>query len=93
MPREDLNAPDLYLPLMSFISYVLLFGLVKGMAAPEIGASGFTPEILIQAIWRCFIFGVGESLIIKCGLSIMSVSLPFLDLFAYTGMTIYIGAT
>jgi len=27
-PREDINAPDLYIPLMSFITYILLVGFV-----------------------------------------------------------------
>lgn len=30
-PREDLNAPDLYIPLMSLITYVLLIGLQLGL--------------------------------------------------------------
>ncbi len=79
-PRDDINAPDLYIPLMAFITYVLLFGLRKGLDA------GFTPELLIQAIWRCLILQTCECLVIKFGLSLMGVvSLPLLDIFAYTG--------
>ena len=38
-PKEDVNAPDLYLPLMAFATYVLLFGYT-------LGARGtFTPEV------------------------------------------------
>lgn len=29
-PSGDINAPDLYLPLMSFITFVLITGLLKG---------------------------------------------------------------
>lgn len=29
-PRFDLNAPDLYIPAMSFITYVLVAGLALG---------------------------------------------------------------
>lgn len=29
-PRDDMNAPDLYIPLMSFITFVLVTGLLKG---------------------------------------------------------------
>lgn len=29
-PREDINAPDLYIPAMAFVSYILLVGFVHG---------------------------------------------------------------
>lgn len=29
-PVHDINAPDLYLPLMSFVTFVLFTGLLKG---------------------------------------------------------------
>jgi hypothetical protein len=70
---------------MSFITYVLLVGLRKGM-----GGSGFTPEVLIQSIWRCLILQLCETVVIKFGLSLMQVPLPFLDVFAYTGYK-YVG--
>jgi len=39
-PKADVNAPDLYLPLMAYITYILLVGFLAG-------ASGnFTPELL-----------------------------------------------
>ena len=69
---------------MSFITYALLIGLRKGMG------SGFTPEVLIQSVWRCLILQMCETLVIKFGLSLMQVPLPFLDVFAYTGYK-YIG--
>lgn len=37
-PREDVNAPDLYIPCMALVTYVLLYGLqlgVKGQFHPE----------------------------------------------------------
>lgn len=72
-------APDLYIPLMSFITYALLVGLRKGLG------SGFTPEILIQSVWRCLILQMCETVVIKFGLSMMQVPLPVLDVFAYAG--------
>ncbi|KAK9497862.1 hypothetical protein O3M35_003773 [Rhynocoris fuscipes] len=39
-PREDINSPDLYIPLMAYLTYVLLAGLVIGMK------SEFRPEVL-----------------------------------------------
>ena len=47
--------------------------------------SGFTPEVLIQSIWRCFMLQLLETVVIKFGLSLMQVPLPFLDVVAYTG--------
>ena len=47
IPKKDVNAPDLYIPLMSFITYVLLVGYCKG------ASNKFTPEVLIQAVTRC----------------------------------------
>lgn len=29
-PRSDINAPDLYIPMMGFVTYVLVTGLVLG---------------------------------------------------------------
>jgi hypothetical protein len=84
LPKQDVNSPDLYIPLMSFITYVLLVGLRKGMG------SGFTPEVLIQSVWRCLILQLCETVVMKFGLSLMQVPLPFLDIFAYTGYK-YVG--
>jgi hypothetical protein len=64
---------------MSFITYVLLCGLTIGL-----GGTNFTPDDLIQTVWRCIILQVGETVVIKFGLSLMQVSLPFLDIFSYT---------
>lgn len=33
LPRQDVNAPDLYIPLMSFITYVLLVGFKKVLSS------------------------------------------------------------
>jgi hypothetical protein len=85
LPREDVNAPDLYIPLMSFISYVLLIGVHQGVY----NDANFSPEILVTAVYRCLLLQLTESAIIMIGLSIMSVSLPFLDIYSYTGYKYY----
>jgi protein transport protein YIF1 len=83
-PRHDVNAPDLYLPVMAFVTYVLLVGYVKGTN------NNFTPEVLIQAVWSCLLIQMVEVGAIKVGLSMLQTTLPFLDLFSYTGYK-YIG--
>lgn len=79
-----MNAPDLYIPLMSLITYALLVGLRKGME------SGFTPEVLIQTVSRCLMLQIFEVIVIKSGLRLMQVPLSFLDVFSYTGYK-YVG--
>lgn len=71
---------------MSFMTYILLFGFVKGF-----GQATFTPDVVIQAIWRCLLLQLVESGLIKFGLNLMSVSsIPFIEIFAYTGYK-YVG--
>ena len=85
VPSLDENGPDLYIPLMSFVTYVLLYGLCRASAI-----TNFTPEIIIQAIYRGLILQLIESCVIKFGVNMMSVTLPFLDVFSYTGYK-YVG--
>lgn len=65
---------------MSFVTYVLLYGLSKGL-----GSATFSPDIIIQAIWRCLLLLLVESCLIKFGTNLLSVPLPFLDILAYSG--------
>lgn len=45
----DANAPDLYVPLMSFITFVLVTGYAKGSAAAlNAGAGKFSPEVRVR---------------------------------------------
>jgi len=45
-PREDVNAPDLYIPTMAFITYILVFAYALGVD------NRFTPEVLsLTASW------------------------------------------
>lgn len=67
------------------MTYVLLYALGRGLSS-----SSFTPEIIIQAIWRSLLLQAVESALIKFGVNLLSVSIPFLDIFAYTGYK-YVG--
>lgn len=80
-PRFEINAPDLYIPTMAYLTYVLVAGLVLGMQ------NRFSPEqIGIQAssalAWCLF-----ELVIYSCTLYIANIqtSLKLLDLLAYSG--------
>ena len=71
---------------MSFITYVLLYGLYTGMGSVD----NFSPEVLITAIWRCFVVQLCEVGVTMVGLNLINGSLPFLDIFSYTGYK-YVG--
>jgi protein transport protein YIF1 len=87
LPKHDTNAPDLYIPLMSFITYILLYGFIKGI---NLTSKGFSPDLLITAVWRCLLIQVLEIALIKFSLTMIGVSIPSLDVTAYTGYK-YVG--
>lgn len=94
LPRDDTCAPDLYIPLMSFVTYVLLYGFWTGMSMTRnpkgLLNDAFSPEILITAVWRCFVVQICEVVVTMGGLSLINGSLPILDIFSYTGYK-YVG--
>lgn len=79
-PRDDVNAPDLYIPLMSFITYVLMVGFVFGMQ------DKFKAEILARYFSKGLAVLSLEVLIIKLGLYLINARpTPWLDVIAYRG--------
>ena len=57
--RYDLHAPDLYIPSMAFVTYVLV-------SAFALGTSGkFNPEVIFTTGWSCIGLLVLELMIIK----------------------------
>jgi hypothetical protein len=79
-PREDINAPDLYIPTMAFVTYILLVGFVFGTI------SQFTPEVLgITASKGLAILGL-EILVVKTMFYLFNCGgVSLLDLTAYSG--------
>jgi len=79
-PREDINAPDLYIPVMAFVTYVLLVGFVHGTNLK------FTPDILGVVASTGMAVIAFEILAIKFTLYLTNDrNVPFLDLLAYCG--------
>lgn len=81
-PKEDTNAPDLYIPFMAFITYVLLFGFI--LTDSEIG---FQPALLEKiAFFALLIFGL-EVLVVKTlfYLFLPKDNVPFLDMLSFCG--------
>ena len=86
LPNSDENAPDLYLPVMSLITYCLLAAFCYGAAGE------FSPEVIADVITKCFITQVMEVLLIRFGFYMMQSPIAILDLFSYTGYK-YLGLT
>eukprot|EP00520_Triparma_pacifica_P018656 CAMPEP_0118656440 /NCGR_PEP_ID=MMETSP0785-20121206/13490_1 /TAXON_ID=91992 /ORGANISM="Bolidomonas pacifica, Strain CCMP 1866" /LENGTH=340 /DNA_ID=CAMNT_0006549299 /DNA_START=29 /DNA_END=1051 /DNA_ORIENTATION=+ len=78
-PSSDLNAPDLYIPLMSLTTYVLLASLLYGVGGE------FTPDVLQDVMVGCMITQLLEVSLIKSGYYMLQTTVPWLDLFSYTG--------
>jgi len=80
-PREDINSPDLYIPSMAIVTYILLAGLNAGLE------KRFNPEILaVTASWA-FAFLLIDFMTIKLGCYLLAISGPgqVVDIFAYSG--------
>jgi hypothetical protein len=80
-PREDLNSPDMYIPLMAAITYILLATLLAGLRGQ------FLPELLGITATYCFVIVAIEILLLKLGCYLLSISneSQLLDLVAYSG--------
>mmetsp|Transcript_33336 Transcript_33336/g.56497 ORF Transcript_33336/g.56497 Transcript_33336/m.56497 type:complete len:344 (-) Transcript_33336:73-1104(-) len=79
LPQHDDNAPDLYIPTMSLLTYVLLCALCYGTAGK------FDPDVLPDVTTKCLGFQVLEVIAIRIGFYLMEAQVPILDLFCYTG--------
>ncbi|KAG5513822.1 hypothetical protein PMAC_000860 [Pneumocystis sp. 'macacae'] len=80
-PREDINSPDMYIPVMAFVTYVLLSSLLAGLKGD------FYPELLGTTALMALIVVIFEILAIKFGCYILGIynQIQFLDLAAYSG--------
>ncbi|XP_029065416.1 protein YIF1A isoform X1 [Monodon monoceros] len=85
-PRQDLNAPDLYIPTMAFITYVLLAGMALGIQ------KRFSPEVLGLCASTALVWVVMEVLALLLGVYLATVrsDLSTFHLLAYSGYK-YVG--
>ncbi|XP_027711966.1 protein YIF1A [Vombatus ursinus] len=85
-PRQDLNAPDLYIPTMAFITYILLAGMALGIQ------KRFSPEVLGLCASTALVWVVIEVLALLLGLYLATVrsDLGTFHLLAYSGYK-YVG--
>ena len=78
-PLYDDNAPDLYIPSMSLLTYVLLCALCYG------NAGKFEPEVLPDICSKCVVTQILEMIAIRIGFYLMDAPVGVLDLACYTG--------
>ncbi|KAI0079180.1 YIF1-domain-containing protein [Panus rudis PR-1116 ss-1] len=80
-PTEDINAPDLYIPLMAFVTYILLAAVHSGVN------SNFNPEILGLSASTALMVVLLDLAFVKLGCYIMGIQGPtqVLDLLSYNG--------
>ncbi|KAK9706650.1 hypothetical protein RND81_07G141900 [Saponaria officinalis] len=79
-PIYDINAPDLYIPLMAFLSYVVLGGLVLGLSGK------FNPEAVNWLFMKGMVGWFLQVSLLKLSLfSLSSGEAPLLDVVAYAG--------
>ncbi|KAL2917881.1 Protein transport protein yif1 [Polyrhizophydium stewartii] len=96
-PREDLNAPDLYIPerisraeqhlaVMAYMTYILITAFRAGMGSAGSNKS-FSPEVLGIVASKAFFLIVAEVLLLKMSFYLLSITndAGFTDLTAYCG--------
>ena len=80
-PRDDLNSPDMYIPVMAFVTYILLSAMLAGFRG------SFHPELLGSITTTAIAVIVFEIVCLKLAMYILSISndSQLLDLVAYSG--------
>ncbi|ROV95419.1 hypothetical protein VMCG_08462 [Cytospora schulzeri] len=80
-PRDDVNSPDMYIPVMSIVTYILLSTLIAGLRGQ------FQPELLGSKAATGMVVVLVEIAGLKLGCYILSISneSQLLDLVAYSG--------
>ena len=81
-PIDDVNAPDLYIPSMAFLSYILLWALDAGMRGD------FHPEMLGYATTRTLAFYMMDVVLLRTSFYILGIgskNSKLWDLVSYTG--------
>jgi len=79
-PRADINAPDLYIPLMGLITYIIFCAMVAGFSG------GFKPEILGIVASKAFVFFAADVGVLYLGFYLLGkVAQPILDCVAMCG--------
>ncbi|MES1919477.1 Protein yif1b [Bonamia ostreae] len=80
LPKEDKNAFDLYIPIMAFVTYILLSAIKTGLSGPT-----FTPEFLLKTTSSSLIAFSIELVLLKIFLHISKSDLSVIDAISMAG--------
>ena len=80
-PRDDLNSPDMYIPIMAFITYILLSTVLAGIRG------SFHPELLGSTTSAALGVVLFEIVVLKMAMYLLAINndSQLLDLVAYSG--------
>ncbi|KAE8986810.1 hypothetical protein PR003_g21777 [Phytophthora rubi] len=78
-PTRDCNAPDLYIPLMGFLTYILIVGYSKGTS------NQFSPDVITKDASYCLVMQLIEIGVLAACLYVLNSSISFLDLVSFSG--------
>jgi len=80
-PRDDLNSPDMYIPIMAFITYILLSTVLAGLKG------SFHPELLGSIAVSAMFVVIFEIIVLKIAMYLLNITneSQLLDLIAYSG--------
>lgn len=80
-PREDINSPDMYIPVMALVTFILLSTLIAGLRGQ------FQPELLGYMATTSLVVVIAEIIALKLGCYLLSISSQsqLFDLIAYSG--------
>ncbi|PYH94273.1 ER to Golgi transport protein Yif1 [Aspergillus ellipticus CBS 707.79] len=80
-PRDDLNSPDMYIPVMALVTYILFSAMLAGFRG------NFHPELLGSITTTAIAVILFEILCLKLAMYILSINneSQLLDLVAYSG--------
>ncbi|TYZ63288.1 hypothetical protein PybrP1_009077 [[Pythium] brassicae (nom. inval.)] len=78
-PSRDINAPDLYIPLMGFLTYILIVGYSKGTS------NQFSPDVIGKDASYCLVMQLVEIGVLAACLYLLNSSVAFWDLVSFSG--------
>lgn len=86
-PRDDINSPDMYIPVMAVVTYVLLSTMIAGIRGQ------FQPDLLGNTAITASIIIFLEILVLKLGCYLLGITnnSQLLELIAYSGYK-FVGA-
>lgn len=76
--------PDLYIPLMSFVTLIILKGFLLGLK------NNFHPEVLCYSFSRILIIHIGMNLLYKGVAYLLDAKLHFREVLCYTGYRFFV---